>query len=38
MEKALVAVQLLNELFVGLGVFFLGIGVLWFVDVYKKKE
>jgi len=26
------------QLMVGLGVFFMGVGVLWFVDVYKKKE
>ena len=23
---------------IGLGVFFMGIGALWFVDVYKKKK
>ena len=22
----------------GLGLFFMGVGVLWFVDVYKKKK
>ena len=37
MEKALMAVQLLFYLMGGLGLFFLGVGVLWFVDVYKKK-
>lgn len=25
------------QLMVGLGIFFIGVGVLWFVDVYKKK-
>ena len=24
--------------FGGMGLFFVGIGVLWFVDVYKKKK
>jgi hypothetical protein len=38
MEKALPAVQLLFYLLGGLGLFFMGIGVLWFVDVYKKKS
>jgi len=38
MEQALVATQLLFFLLGGLGLFFLGIGVLWFVSVYKDKE
>jgi len=38
MEQALLATQLLFFLFGGLGIFFLGIGVLWFVLVYKDKE
>ena len=38
MEKALPAVQLLFYLLGGLGLFFMGIGVLWFVDVYNKKK
>jgi hypothetical protein len=38
MEQALPAVQLLFYLLGGLGLFFMGIGVLWFVDVYKKKS
>jgi hypothetical protein len=33
MEKALMLFYLLG----GLGIFFLGIGVLWFVSVYKDK-
>jgi hypothetical protein len=37
MEKALLAVQVLFYLMGGMGLFFLGVGVLWFVDVYKKK-
>ncbi len=37
MEQALVATQLLFNLLGGLGLFFLGIGVLWFVSVYKDK-
>jgi hypothetical protein len=38
MEQALQAVQMLFYLLGGLGLFFLGIGGLWFVDVYKKKN
>ena len=38
MEQALLATQLLFFLLGGLGIFFLGIGVLWFVSVYKEKE
>lgn len=38
MEQALPAVQLLFYLLGGLGLFFMGIGALWFVDVYKKKS
>jgi len=34
MEKALLATQILSNL----GMFFTGIGILWFVDVYKKKK
>jgi hypothetical protein len=37
-EKALLAVQVLFYLLGGMGLFFLGVGVLWFVDVYKKKD
>jgi len=38
MENALVAVQLIFYLMGGLGLFFLGVGVLWFVSVYKDKQ
>jgi hypothetical protein len=38
MEQALTATQLIFYLLGGLGLFFLGIGVLWFVTVYKKKN
>ena len=38
MEQALLATQLLYNLLGGLGIFFLGIGVLWFVSVYKEKK
>jgi hypothetical protein len=38
MEQALSAVQLLFYLLGGLGIFFMGVGMLWFVDVYKKKK
>jgi len=35
---AAAGMTILFQLMVGLGVFFMGVGVLWFVDVYKKKE
>jgi hypothetical protein len=42
MEQALSAIQILFFLMGGLGLFFTGVGVLWFVTVYKeineKKE
>ena len=42
MEQAVLATQILYFLMGGLGLFFLGVGVLWFVSVYKeineKKE
>ena len=38
MENALLPVQIIFYLMGGLGLFFLGVGVLWFVDVYKKKN
>ncbi len=38
MEQALQAVQLLFYLMGGLGLFFTGVGVLWFVTVYKEKQ
>lgn len=38
MEQALPAVQLLFYVMGGLGLFFSGIGVLWFTDLYKKKN
>jgi hypothetical protein len=34
MEKAVIVTQMLSNL----GVFFIGIGVLWFVDIYNKKK
>ena len=37
MQQGLQAVQLLFYLFTGIGVFFIGVGVLWFVSVYKKN-
>jgi len=37
MEQALIATQLVFYLLGGLGLF-LGIGVLWFVTVYKMKK
>ena len=38
MEQALLAFQIIFFLMGGLGIFFLGVGVLWFVSVYKDKE
>jgi hypothetical protein len=38
MENALLATQLLFFLLGGLGLFFIGIGVLWFVSVYKDTK
>jgi len=38
MEQALLAAQLLFFIMGGMGIFFLGVGVLWFVSVYKDKE
>jgi len=38
MEQALLASQLLFYILGGLGLFFTGVGVLWFVTVYKEKE
>jgi hypothetical protein len=38
MENALPAVQLLFYLLGGLGLFFTGIGVLWFVSVFKAQQ
>ena len=37
MDKALMTSQLLFYLLDGLGMFFLGIGMLWFVSVYKSE-
>jgi hypothetical protein len=42
MDSALSGTQVLFNLMGGLGLFFLGVGVLWFVSVYRdinqKKE
>jgi len=38
MENALIASQLLFYILGGLGIFFVGIGVLWLVSVYKSKN
>jgi hypothetical protein len=35
---SLVALQMLFYLLGGFGLFFIGIGVLWFVSVYKAKN
>jgi hypothetical protein len=37
MENAVLATSILFQVMGGLGLFFMGAGVLWFVDVYKKK-
>ena len=38
MEQALTAVQILFYLLGGFGLFFTGVGMLWFVTVYKSKK
>ena len=38
MEQALMATQLLFYILGALGLFFMGIGMLWFVSVYKSKN
>ncbi len=38
MDQALTATQIIFYLLGGIGLFFLGIGVLWFVSVYQKKQ
>jgi hypothetical protein len=38
MEQALTATEIIFYLLGGFGLFFLGIGVLWFVAVYKMKK
>lgn len=38
MDQALLPAQIIFYLMGGLGLFFLGAGVLWFVDIYKKKN
>ena len=39
METAATAIEMVFfHLLGGLGMFFLGVGVLWFVSVYKKKN
>jgi len=38
MEQALLATQILFYTLGGLGLIFTGVGVLWFVTVYKAKK
>jgi hypothetical protein len=38
MEQVLGAVQLVFFIMGSLGLFFTGVGVLWFVTVYKEKK
>jgi hypothetical protein len=38
MEQAVLATTLLFDLMGGLGLFFSGVGVLWFVTVYKENN
>ena len=37
MENALDATMILFNVMGGLGLFFIGVGLLWFVQVYKDK-
>lgn len=38
MDAAVGATMLLFNLLGGLGLFFMGVGVLWFVSVYRDKK
>lgn len=38
MENVTVSIEILYQVMSGLGIFFTGIGVLWFVSVYKEKK
>jgi len=38
MENALTATQLLFNVMGGLGLFFMGIGVLWYVSIIKEQQ
>lgn len=38
MGQALLATQILFYLLGGFGLFFTGVGVLWFVTIYKAKK
>jgi len=38
MENALIPVQIFFYMMSGLGFFFTGVGILWFVTVYKEKK
>jgi hypothetical protein len=38
MENASAAVTIFFHMMSGLGIFFTGVGVLWFVSVYKEKK
>ena len=38
MEKALMAAQILFYILGSIGIFFMGIGILWFTSVYRDKN
>jgi hypothetical protein len=38
MENISPAVTIVFQMMSGLGIFFTGLGVLWFVSVYKEKK
>lgn len=38
MEDDMEILALLGEFFVGIGVLLLGVGVIWFVSMYKEKH
>ena len=38
MEQALLATQILFNIMGGLGLFLTGVGVLWFVTIYKGEK
>lgn len=38
MEQALFVAQLFFNILGGMGLFFMGVGVLWFVTIYKASK
>jgi hypothetical protein len=38
MEDGMEQLAVIAQFFGGLGIFFMGVGVLWFVSVYKERK